>query len=66
MEARQTHPLRIEGELDARVSRWLWLVKWFLAIPHYVVLVFLWVAFLVTTIVAGFVILFTGRTAPVP
>jgi hypothetical protein len=39
----------------------MWLVKWFLAIPHYIVLVFLWFAFLVTTIVAGFAILFTGR-----
>jgi hypothetical protein len=36
-------------------------VKWFLAIPHYVVLAFLWIAFLVTTVIAGFAILFTGR-----
>ncbi|WP_397427078.1 DUF4389 domain-containing protein [Pseudarthrobacter sp. NS4] len=43
------------------MSRWLWLVKWFLAIPHFILLVFLWFAFLVTTIVAGFAILFTGR-----
>jgi hypothetical protein len=39
----------------------MWLVKWFLAIPHFILLVFLWFAFLVTTIVAGFAILFTGR-----
>jgi hypothetical protein len=39
----------------------LWLVKWFLAIPHLIVLFFLWFAFIVTTIVAGFAILFTGR-----
>jgi hypothetical protein len=61
VEARQTHPLRIEGELDARVSRWLWLVKWLLAIPHYIVLAFLWLTLLVLTVVAFFAILFTGR-----
>jgi hypothetical protein len=51
----------LTGELDPHLSRWLWLVKWFLAIPHYVVLAFLWVGFLVTTVIAGFAILFTGR-----
>jgi hypothetical protein len=56
-----TYPARLTGELDPQLSRWMWLVKWFLAIPHYVVLGFLWVAFLVTTVVAGFAILFTGR-----
>ena len=56
-----TYPARLTGELDPDLSRWLWLVKWFLAIPHYVVLAFLWVAFLVTTVIAGFAILFTGR-----
>jgi hypothetical protein len=61
VEARQTHPLRIEGELDARVSRWLWLAKWLLAIPHYFVLAFLWLTLLVLTVVAFFAILFTGR-----
>jgi hypothetical protein len=55
------YPVRLTGELDANLSRWLWLVKMFLAIPHYVVLAFLWVAFLVTTVIAGFAILFTGR-----
>lgn len=58
---RAPYPARLSGELDPRLSRGLWLVKWFLAIPHFVVLVFLWFAFAVTTIVAGFAILFTGR-----
>jgi len=55
------YPLRVEGELDGQLSRWLWLVKWVLAIPHFIVLVFLWIAFFVLTIVAFFAILFTGR-----
>jgi len=54
-------PVRLTGELDRNLSRWLWLVKMFLAIPHYIVLAFLWVAFLITTVIAGFAILFTGR-----
>nr|WP_198429203.1 DUF4389 domain-containing protein [Nocardia bovistercoris] len=49
------------GELDEPLSRWLWLVKWVLIIPHIVVLVFLWIGFAVSTVVAGFAILFTGR-----
>jgi hypothetical protein len=59
--ASSVYPLRVEGELDEPLSRWLWLVKWILAIPHYVVLVFLWIAFAVVTVVAFFAILFTGR-----
>jgi hypothetical protein len=43
-----------------RMNRWLPLVKWLLAIPHYVVLLFLWVAAVVSVIVAWFAILFTG------
>ena len=53
--------MRLEGELEPGLSRWLWLVKWLLAIPHYVVLFFLWVAFAVLTVVAFFAILFTER-----
>src|SRR5438552_4160484 len=43
------------------LNRWLPLVKWFLAIPHYVVLLFLDIAVIVVVIVAWFAILFTGR-----
>ena len=55
------YPVRLTGELDPNLSRWLWLVKMFLAIPHYVVLAFLWIAFVVSTVIAGFAIVFTGR-----
>jgi hypothetical protein len=58
---RAPYPARLVGELDPALSRWMWLVKWFLAIPHFIVLFFLWFAFAVTTIVAGFAILFTGH-----
>ena len=61
MSEPRPYPVRIEGQLDANVSRWLWLVKWALAIPHYIVLAFLWLTVLVLTIVAFFAILFTGR-----
>jgi hypothetical protein len=55
------YPVRVDGALDRHLSRWLWLVKWFLAIPHYVVLAFLWLALAVLSVVAFFAILFTGR-----
>ena len=61
MDGPQPYPVRIEGQLDTGLSRWLWLVKWILAIPHYIVLAFLWLTLLVLTIVAFFAILFTGR-----
>jgi hypothetical protein len=55
------YPLRLEGELDPALSRWLWLVKWLLVIPHVIVLAFLWLAFVVLSVVALVAILFTGR-----
>jgi hypothetical protein len=55
------YPARLDGHLDPALSRWKWLVKWFLVIPHIVVLVFLWIAACFMTIVAGGFILFTGR-----
>ena len=54
-------PVRLTGRLDPELSRWLWLVKWFLVIPHLVILAFLWLAFAVLTVVAFFAILLTGR-----
>jgi hypothetical protein len=55
------YPLRLTGELAPRLSRGLWLVKWLLAIPHFVVLFFLWIAFVGVSVVAFFAVLFTGR-----
>jgi hypothetical protein len=55
------YPARLEGRLDPDLSRWKWLVKWFLAIPHFIVLAFLFVAYALTTIVAWFAIVFTTR-----
>jgi len=60
MSAVSAHPVRVEGRLEP-VSRWLWLVKWALAIPHYIILAFLFIAFFFVTVVAFFAILFTER-----
>jgi hypothetical protein len=59
--AASAYPLKLEGELDDHLSRWLWLVKWVLLIPHFVVLAALWIALVVLTVVALFAILLTGR-----
>ena len=61
MAARPTYPVQLEGRLEPALSRWLWLVKWLLALPHYIVLAFLWIGFFVLTFVAFFAILFTAR-----
>jgi hypothetical protein len=55
------YPARLTGHLSPQLSRALWLVKWLLAIPHYLIVVLLWVALAITSIVAFFAILFTGR-----
>jgi hypothetical protein len=57
----QSVHLAIETPDGATLSRWLPLVKWLLAIPHYIVLFFLGIAAFLVTIFAWFAILFTGR-----
>ena len=56
-----SYPARLEGRIESGLSRWMWLVKWLLALPHIVLLAFLFTAYIVTTIIAGFSILFTTR-----
>src|SRR4051794_38929395 len=59
---RTPYPVRVDGASDPEpVSRWLWLVKWLLLVPHLVVLLFLWLAFYLVGIVAFFAILITAR-----
>jgi hypothetical protein len=48
-------------DVPTELNRWLPLVKWFLAIPHYIVLAFLGLAAFVCVVIAWFAILFTGR-----
>ena len=59
MEAAVSH-VRLEGHMETP-SRWLWLVKWLLVVPHYLVLLVLDIGFVLSTIVAFITMLFTGR-----
>jgi hypothetical protein len=59
--ASNAYPVNIRGELTVMPSRWLWIFKWLLIIPHLIVLCFLWIAFVVVSIIAFFAIVFTGK-----
>jgi Domain of unknown function (DUF4389) len=56
-----SYPVRVRADLDPALSRWQWLVKWILAIPHYIVLIFLHLAVVVVWVIAFFAILITGK-----
>ncbi|WP_326836519.1 DUF4389 domain-containing protein [Amycolatopsis rhabdoformis] len=56
-----SYPVRVEARLDEPLSRWLWLVKWLLALPHHLILAVLWFAYPFVGIAAFFAILVTGR-----
>jgi len=60
-QEQETYPVSIRGELTEPPSNALWLVKWLLAIPHFIILAFLWIAFCVVWVIALFAILFTGK-----
>ena len=60
-EEQAVHLNLVYPDVKANLNRWLPLVKWFLAIPHYIILVFLGIAAVVCIIIAWFAILFTGN-----
>jgi hypothetical protein len=55
------YPVRFEVDYPEQLNRWLPLVKWLLAVPHYVVLLLLGVAWVLVLFIVFFAILFTGR-----
>jgi hypothetical protein len=61
MSGHEAYPVRVDAELDPSLSRWLWLVKWLLVLPHVVLLALLWLVFVVLSVVAMVAIATTGR-----
>jgi hypothetical protein len=57
----KAYPVHLRGELTIPPSRWVWLFKWLLIVPHIFVLFFLTIASVVLTVIAFFAILFTGK-----
>jgi hypothetical protein len=60
-EASRAYPVTLRGELTLPPNRGLWLVKWLLAIPHYICFIGLFIAYFVVGVIAFFAILFTGK-----
>jgi len=55
------YPVTITGVLSDPPGQWQWIFKWLLALPHYIVLAFLFIASFFATVYAFFAILFTGK-----
>jgi hypothetical protein len=60
-QEQETYPVTLRGELTDPPNSGLWLIKWLLAIPHYFILVFLWIGFVVAWVIALFAIVFTSK-----
>ena len=61
MLQQNAYPLHFKGELTVSPNSGLWLIKWLLAIPHFFILVFLWIGFVVAWVIALFAIVFTSK-----
>ena len=57
----KAYPVTLKGEISIMPSRWLWIFKWLLSIPHFIVLWFLAIASCVVWVIAFFAIVFTGK-----
>ena len=57
----KAYPVNLKGEITVMPSRWIWIFKWLLAIPHYIILCFLWIAFVVVSFISFWAIVFTGK-----
>ncbi len=60
-QEQSAYPVTVKGDLSDPPARGWWLIKWLLAIPHLVILCFLWIAFIIVSIIAFFSILFTEK-----
>ena len=61
VDKKPAYPLNITADLGKPPSRALWIVKWLLLVPHFIVLAALWIAYVVVGFIAFWAILFTGK-----
>lgn len=57
----ESYPITIRGDLKEPISRWLFLIKWLLILPHLIVLFFLAIGVVISVLISFFAILFTGK-----